>query len=145
VVLVVPMALVGVLLAQMMRGFDNNLYTQVGLILMIGLACKNAILIVEFARQLQAEGMSVTEAAVEATRRRFRPIVMTSFAFILGVVPLLGASGAGAASQQAIGTVVFGGMLSSTFLAIPFVPVLYVMTQKLAAWTTRRKKTGGNI
>ena len=145
VVLVVPMALVGVLLAQMIRGFDNNLYTQVGLILMIGLACKNAILIVEFARQLQTEGMSVTEAAIEATRRRFRPIVMTSFAFILGVVPLLGASGAGAASQQAIGTVVFGGMLSSTLLAIPFVPVLYVMTQKLEAWATSRKKTGGGI
>jgi len=144
VVLVVPMALVGVLLALMMRGFDNNLYTQVGLILMIGLACKNAILIVEFARQLQAEGMSVAEAAVEATRRRFRPIVMTSFAFILGVVPLLGASGAGAASQQAIGTVVFGGMLSSTLLAIPFVPVLYVMTQRLAAWTTGRNKAGTN-
>ncbi|WP_027147790.1 efflux RND transporter permease subunit [Methylobacter tundripaludum] len=140
VVLVVPMALVGVLLALMMRGFDNNLYTQVGLILMIGLACKNAILIVEFARQLQAEGMSVTEAAVEATRRRFRPIVMTSFAFILGVVPLLGASGAGAASQQAIGTVVFGGMLSSTLLAIPFVPVLYVMTQRMATWATDRSK-----
>lgn len=136
VVLVVPMALVGVLLALMMRGFDNNLYTQVGLILMIGLACKNAILIVEFARQLQADGMSVPEAAVEATRRRFRPIVMTSFAFILGVVPLLGASEAGAASQQAIGTVVFGGMLSSTLLAIPFVPVLYVVTQRLGAWTT---------
>ncbi|WP_333872883.1 efflux RND transporter permease subunit [Methylobacter sp.] len=136
VVLVVPMALVGVLLALMLRGFDNNLYTQVGLILMIGLACKNAILIVEFARQLQAEGKSVQEAAIEATRRRFRPIVMTSFAFILGVVPLLGASGAGAASQQAIGTVVFGGMLSSTLLAIPFVPVLYVITQRLAAWAT---------
>jgi HAE1 family hydrophobic/amphiphilic exporter-1 len=137
VVLVVPMALVGVLLALMMRGFDNNLYTQVGLILMIGLACKNAILIVEFARHLQAEGMSVTEAAVEATRRRFRPIVMTSFAFILGVVPLLGASGAGAASQQAIGTVVFGGMLSSTLLAIPFVPVLYVVTQRRPFWRAK--------
>ncbi len=136
VVLVVPMALVGVLLALMLQGFDNNLYTQVGLILMIGLACKNAILIVEFARQLQAEGMSLTEAAIEATRRRFRPIIMTSFAFILGVMPLLGASGAGAASQQAIGTVVFGGMLSSTLLAIPFVPVLYVMTQRLSAKKT---------
>ncbi len=141
VVLVVPMALVGVLLALMMRDFDNNLYTQVGLILMIGLACKNAILIVEFARQLQAEGKSAADAAVEATRRRFRPIVMTSFAFILGVVPLLGASGAGAASQQAIGTVVFGGMLSSTLLAIPFVPVLYVITQRLATtWATERNK-----
>ena len=77
---------------------------------------------------------------MEATRRRFRPIVMTSFAFILGVVPLLEASGAGAASQQAIGTVVFGGMLSSTLLAIPFVPVLYIMTQRLATWTAGRKK-----
>jgi len=141
VVLVVPMALVGILLALMMRGFDNNLFTQVGLILMIGLACKNAILIVEFARHLQAEGMSVTEAAVEATRRRFRPIVMTSFAFILGVVPLLGASGAGAASQQAIGTVVFGGMLSSTLLAIPFVPVLYITTYRFTNWLARRNRS----
>ncbi len=98
---------------------------------MIALASKNAILIVEFARDLQAEGMSVTEAAIEATSRRFRPIVMTSFAFILGVTPLLFATGAGAASQQAIGTVVFGGMLASTLLAIPFVPVFYVITQKL--------------
>lgn len=88
---------------------------------------------------LSPGGKSPVEAAVEATRRRFRPIVMTSFAFILGVVPLLGASGAGAASQQAIGTVVFGDMLSSTLLAIPFVPVLYVMTQRLAAWTARRR------
>ncbi|MGD0960520.1 MAG: multidrug efflux RND transporter permease subunit [Methylomonas sp.] len=134
VVMVVPMALVGVLLALMIRGFDNNLYTQVGLILMIGLACKNAILIVEFARQLQTEGMSAAEAAIEATRRRFRPIIMTSFAFILGVAPLLGASGAGAASQQAIGAVVFGGMLSSTLLAIPFVPVIYVIAQRWSAW-----------
>ncbi|MGZ4970599.1 MAG: efflux RND transporter permease subunit [Methylobacter sp.] len=140
VVLVVPMALVGVLLSLMIRGYDNNLFTQVGLILMIGLACKNAILIVEFARQLQAEGKSAQDAAVEATRRRFRPIIMTSFAFILGVVPLLGASEAGAASQRAIGTVVFGGMLSSTLLAIPFVPVLYVMTQRLSAWVAERNK-----
>ncbi|WP_394751693.1 efflux RND transporter permease subunit [Crenothrix sp.] len=142
VVLVVPMALVGVLLALILRNFDNNLYTQVGLILMIGLACKNAILIVEFARQLQSEGKSAVEAAVEATQRRFRPIIMTSFAFILGVVPLLGASGAGAASQQAIGTVVFGGMLSSTLLAIPFVPVLYVMTDRLSKWRNKDDKTG---
>jgi HAE1 family hydrophobic/amphiphilic exporter-1 len=96
------------------------------------LASKNAILIVEFARDLRREGMSIAEAAVEATSRRFRPIVMTSFAFILGVLPLLIAKGAGAASQQAIGTVVFGGMLSSTLLAIPFVPVFYVATQRLA-------------
>ena len=127
-----PLALVGVLLALMIRGFENDLYTQVGLVLMIALASKNAILIVEFARDLHAEGLSITEAAVEATRRRFRPIIMTSFAFILGVVPLLYAGGAGAASQRAIGTVVFGGMLSSTLLAIPFVPVFFVIFMGLS-------------
>jgi HAE1 family hydrophobic/amphiphilic exporter-1 len=132
VILVVPMALVGVLLALIFRGMENDLYTQVGLVLMIALASKNAILIVEFARDLHAQGLSITEAAVEATRRRFRPIIMTSFAFILGVTPLLYAGGAGAASQRAIGTVVFGGMLSSTLLAIPFVPVFYVIMQSLS-------------
>ena len=140
VILAVPMALVGVLVALMVRGFDNNLYTQIGLVLMIALASKNAILIVEFARDLQREGMSVTEAAVEATSRRFRPIVMTSFAFILGVAPLLFARGAGAASQQAIGTVVFGGMIASTLLAIPFVPVFYVVTQRLSEKRAGSKK-----
>ena len=135
VIMVVPMALVGIILAQITRHFDNNLYTQVGLVLMIALASKNAILVVEFARELREEGMALAEAAVEATRRRFRPIIMTSFAFILGVVPLLKAGGAGAASQQAIGTVVFGGMLASTLLAIPFVPVFYVITQR---WSERR-------
>jgi hydrophobic/amphiphilic exporter-1 (mainly G- bacteria), HAE1 family len=132
VILVVPMALVGVLLALMIRGFDNNLYTQVGLVLMIALAAKNAILIVEFARELRAEGMPIVEAAVEATRRRFRPIIMTSFAFILGVVPMAMASGAGAASQQALGTVVVGGMLASTLFAIPFVPVFYIIMQRIS-------------
>ena len=140
VILAVPMALVGVLVALMIRGFDNNLYTQIGLVLMIALASKNAILIVEFARDLQREGMSVTEAAVEATSRRFRPIVMTSFAFILGVAPLLFARGAGAASQEAIGTVVFGGMIASTLLAIPFVPVFYVITQRLSEKRAGSKK-----
>ncbi len=137
VILVVPMALVGVLLALIIRGYDNNLYTQVGLVLMIALASKNAILIVEYARDLHEQGLSITEAAIEATRRRFRPIVMTSFAFILGVVPLLMAGGAGAASQRAIGTVVFGGMISSTLLAIPFVPVFFVLMQGLSE---RRQK-----
>jgi hydrophobic/amphiphilic exporter-1 (mainly G- bacteria), HAE1 family len=139
VIFVVPIALVGVLLALMSRGSDNNLFTQVGLVLMIALASKNAILIVEFARDLHREGHSITEAAVEATRRRFRPIVMTSFAFILGVVPLMLAAGAGAASQQAIGTVVFGGMLASTLLAIPFVPVFYVLLENMHE---RRKGRG---
>jgi len=141
VIFVVPIALVGVVLALVSRGYDNNLYTQIGLVLMIALASKNAILIVEFARDLHHEGRSIAEAAVEATRRRFRPIVMTSFAFILGVVPLTVASGAGAASQQAIGTVVFGGMMASTFLAIPFVPVFYVLLERASERLRRRRRS----
>ena len=141
VILTVPMALVGVLLALIVRGFDNNLYTQVGLVLMIALAAKNAILIVEFARELRAEGMPIVDAAVEATRRRFRPIIMTSFAFILGVVPMATATGAGAASQQALGTVVVGGMLASTLFAIPFVPVFYIIMQRISERRSA-KKTG---
>ena len=131
VILAVPLALVGVLLALLIRGYDNNLYTQIGLVLMIALASKNAILIVEFARDLQKEGHVSYRGGIEATSRRFRPIMMTSFAFILGVAPLLLANGAGAASQRAIGTVVFGGMLSSTLLAIPFVPVFYVFIESV--------------
>lgn len=142
VILVVPMALVGVLLGLMARGYDNNLYTQVGLVLMIALSSKNAILIVEFARDLHREGHSLFDAAIEATRRRFRPIVMTSFAFIAGVSPLLIASGAGSASQRSIGTVVFGGMLASTLLAIPFVPVFYILTVRLEErWKNRKKSS----
>jgi HAE1 family hydrophobic/amphiphilic exporter-1 len=142
VILTVPMALVGVLLALIIRGFDNNLYTQVGLVLMIALAAKNAILIVEFARELRAEGMSIVDAAVEATRRRFRPIIMTSFAFILGVIPMATAAGAGAASQQALGTVVVGGMLASTLFAIPFVPVFYIVMQRISERRAAKAKPG---
>jgi len=128
----VPMALVGIVVALVIRRFPNDLYTQIGLVLLIALAAKNAILIVEFARELKAQGMSTVDAAVEATRRRFRPIVMTSIAFILGVVPLLTATGAGSASQQSLGTVVFGGMIASTLLAIPFVPVFYILMQRVS-------------
>jgi hydrophobic/amphiphilic exporter-1 (mainly G- bacteria), HAE1 family len=106
---------------------------------MIALSSKNAILIVEFARDLHKEGRSITESAIEATRRRFRPIIMTSFAFIIGVVPLIVAFGAGSASQRAIGTVVFGGMLSSTLLAIPFVPVFYVLMESLSERFKKQK------
>ncbi len=139
VILTVPMALVGILVALMVRQFPVDLYTQIGLVLMVALAAKNAILVVEFARELRASGMGIVEAAVEATRRRFRPIVMTSFAFILGVVPLVFASGAGAASQQSLGTVVFGGMLASTLLAIPFCTVFYIEMERLSEWTRRGK------
>jgi len=142
VILVVPTALVGILAALMMRRFPVDLYTQIGLVLMIGLAAKNAILIVEFARDLTAEGMNTAAAAVEATRRRFRPILMTSIAFILGVVPLLTATGAGAASQQSLGTVVFGGMLASTLIAIPFVSVFFIAVRKVSGAYVERTPAG---
>jgi HAE1 family hydrophobic/amphiphilic exporter-1 len=132
VILVVPTALLGILIAIFVRKFPVDLYTQIGLVLMIALAAKNAILIIEFARDLTLEGLGTVEAAVEATRRRFRPILMTSIAFILGVVPLLIAGGAGAASQQSLGTVVFGGMLASTLIAIPFVSVFFITVRKVS-------------
>jgi len=131
VILVVPLGLLGVVTAVNIRGFDNNVYTQIGVVLIIALASKNAILIVEFARELRLTGKGIREAALEAARMRFRPIIMTSFAFILGVVPLVFATGAAAASRQALGTAVFGGMITSTVLAVFCVPVFYVMIQGL--------------
>jgi len=132
VIMVVPLALLGTVIAIAVRGMDNNIYTQIGIVLIIALASKNAILIVEFARELRACGRSILEAAVEASRLRFRPILMTSFAFILGIVPLIRATGAGAASRRALGTAVFGGMIAATVLAVFFVPVFYVLMQRLA-------------
>ncbi len=132
VILVVPLALMGTVIAVAYRGFDNNVYTQIGVVLIIALASKNAILIVEFARELRSKGRSILEAAVEASRLRFRPILMTSFAFILGILPLVGATGAGAASRQSLGTAVFGGMLAATLLAVFFVPVFFVVMQRLS-------------
>jgi multidrug efflux pump len=140
VLLAVPFALFGAIAAIWLRGIENDIYFQIGLTVLIALAAKNAILIVEFARELKGEGMSVVDAAVEATRRRFRPILMTSIAFILGVVPLLTATGAGSASQQSLGTVVFGGMIASTLLAIPFVPVFYIMMQRVSEQLGNRAK-----
>jgi len=131
VILVVPLGLLGVIAAVNIRGMDNNIYTQIGVVLIIALASKNAILIVEFARELRIKGRTIREAVVEASRLRFRPILMTSFAFILGVVPLVWARGAAAASRQALGTAVFGGMVTSTVLAVFFVPVFYVAIQSL--------------
>jgi HAE1 family hydrophobic/amphiphilic exporter-1 len=110
---------------------DNNIYTQIGIVLIIALASKNAILIVEFARELRLAGRSIRGAAAEAARMRFRPIIMTSFAFILGVLPLVFATGAGAASRQSLGTAVCGGMITATVLAVFFVPVFYVAIQSL--------------
>jgi hydrophobic/amphiphilic exporter-1 (mainly G- bacteria), HAE1 family len=131
VILVVPLALLGTVAAVAIRGMDNNIYTQIGIVLIIALASKNAILIVEFARELQAKGHDLLDAAVRAARQRFRPILMTSFAFILGIVPLVSAEGAGAASRRALGTAVFGGMIAATVLAVFFVPVFYVVVQYL--------------
>jgi HAE1 family hydrophobic/amphiphilic exporter-1 len=141
VILVVPLALLGTVAAVAVRGMDNNIYTQVGIVLIIALASKNAILIVEFARDLRKQGRSVLEAAVEASRLRFRPILMTSFAFIFGIFPLVGATGAGAAARQSLGTAVFGGMIAATVLAVFFVPVFYVVMQGLSEWRLRKKTT----
>lgn len=131
VILVVPLGLLGVVAAVYLRSFDNNIYTKIGVVLIIALASKNAILIVEFARELRFAGRSIIDAAIEAAKMRFRPIVMTSFAFILGVAPLVWATGAGAASRQALGTAVFGGMISAVVLAVFFVPTFYVAIQSL--------------
>ena len=132
VILSIPFGILGALLAIWTRGLTNDIYFQIGLVTLIGLAAKNAILIVEFANQRYAEGASLADAALDAARLRFRPIIMTSMAFILGVFPLVVASGAGAASRNSIGTGVFGGMLAATFLAIFFVPLFFVVTGKIA-------------
>jgi HAE1 family hydrophobic/amphiphilic exporter-1 len=129
VLLAVPMALLGALGAQYLRGLQNDVYCQIGLVMLIGLSSKNAILIVEFAEQLRHRGMPIAEAAVEAARLRLRPILMTSLAFILGVLPLVLATGAGQGGRHSVGTVVFGGMLASTVLNLFFIPVLYLVIE----------------
>ena len=141
ILLSVPMAMLGALIAQSARGQLNDVYCQIGLVMLIGLASKNGILIVEFAEQLRHKGLSVREAAVEAARIRLRPILMTSFAFILGVLPLVFASGAGAQSRHSVGTAVFGGMIVSTALNLFFIPVLYVIVKSL---TEREKAPATN-
>jgi len=135
VLLAVPMAMLGALLAQSLRGLQNDVYCQVGLVMLIGLASKNAILIVEFAEQLRERGLPLVEATVEAARIRLRPILMTSFAFILGVVPLMVARGAGQEGRHSVGTTVFGGMIMSTMLNLFFIPVLYLIIE---GWRERR-------
>ncbi len=133
IILIVPMCLLSAIAGIWLRGMDNNIFTQIGLIVLVGLASKNAILIVEFAKQLEDTGKSITDAAVEAARLRLRPILMTSFAFILGVVPLVLATGAGAEMRRALGTTVFFGMLGVTFFGLFLTPVFYVVIRKLTA------------
>jgi HAE1 family hydrophobic/amphiphilic exporter-1 len=147
----VPLALLGTVAALTYLGATNvaaaqagvastNLYTQIGLILLIALGSKNAILIVEYARQRRAEGMDAVHAAVEGARLRFRPIIMTSFAFILGVLPLVTATGAGASARISIGIAVFYGMIASTCLVVVFVPSFYVVMQRIEEWRSGKAR-----
>ena len=140
VLLVVPLGVLGVLLATLLRGLSNDVYFQIGLVTIIGLSAKNAILIIEFAKDLQAQGKSAVEAALEAAQLRFRPIVMTSLAFTLGVLPLFLASGASSASQRAIGTGVIGGMITGTILAVLFVPVFFVLVRSFFKGSQRQRE-----
>ena len=140
VILVVPLAVVGTILALVSRGFDNNVYTQIGIVLLIGLASKNAILVVDFAREQRLQGKSILEAATTAAQLRFRPILMTAISSIAGFMPLVIASGAGAASRQAIGTAVVGGMAAATIFSLIFTPVFYVVMQRLSETVGKRPK-----
>ena len=143
IILIVPMTLLAAMIGVNLRGMDNNILTQIGLVVLIGLAAKNAILIVEFAKQAEEEGLNPIDAVVRAAQSRLRPILMTSFAFILGVVPLVIASGPGHELRQALGTAVFAGMLGVTFFGLVFTPTFYVATRMLSermrAWRERRK------
>jgi hydrophobic/amphiphilic exporter-1 (mainly G- bacteria), HAE1 family len=139
IILAVPLAVLGALAAQKLRGLVNDVYCQIGLVMLIGLASKNAILIVEFAEQLRARGMSDAEAVVEAAHLRLRPILMTSFAFILGMLPLVFATGSGAESRHSLGTAVVGGVLVSTLLNLLFTPALYLLMRRALAWVRPRR------
>jgi hydrophobe/amphiphile efflux-1 (HAE1) family protein len=141
VILAVPLGLFGALAGNWLRNFPYDIYTQIGIVTLIGLAAKNAILIVEFAKLRREEGMGIEQAAMEAASLRLRPILMTSFAFLLGVAPLLLATGAGAASRRSLGTAVFSGMIAATVLAIFIVPVLFVVIDRLAERGKRDAKT----
>ncbi|MDP5009549.1 MAG: efflux RND transporter permease subunit, partial [Glaciimonas sp.] len=140
VMLVVPLGILGALLGVTFRGMPNDVYFKVGMIAVVGLSAKNAILIIEFAKDLQAQGMGLVEATLEAVHLRFRPIIMTSMAFILGVLPLVIASGAGSASQRAIGTGVMGGMITATVLAVFLVPVFFVVVRGFFKGSERQRK-----
>ncbi len=142
VILAVPLGIFGALVGILTRSYAYDVYTQIGIVTLIGLASKNAILIVEFAKLRREEGMTPCAAALEAAKLRLRPIIMTSFAFILGVLPLVYATGAGASSRRALGTTVLGGMLAATLLAIFFVPMLYVITEN---WATKWRKPAADL
>ncbi len=146
IIISVPVATLGALLGLWLAGFSLSIYAQIGLVLLVGLACKNAILIVEFAQSRREDGLSIAEAAVDGGRIRFRPVLMTSFTFIFGLIPLVIATGAGAGSRQAIGITVFSGMLSTTLFGIFLIPVLYFVFQsareKGGAWRARRRLKG---
>ncbi len=125
-----PLGVVGALIATWMRGLENDVYFQVGLLTVVGLSAKNAILIVEFANEINSRGRELVESTLEASRQRLRPILMTSLAFIFGVLPMAISSGAGSGSQHAVGTGVMGGMISATLLAIFFVPLFFVLVRR---------------
>jgi multidrug efflux pump len=140
VILVVPLGVLGVVLAAHLRGLENDIYFKVGLITIIGLAAKNAVLIIEFAKDLHAQGKDLVASVLEAVHMRFRPILMTSMAFILGVLPLVLASGAGSASQRAIGTGVMGGMITATALSVFFTPVFFVVVRRIFKGSERQRR-----
>ena len=142
VILIVPMCLLASVVGIGLRGMQNDILVQIGFIVLIGLAAKNAILIVEFARQAEASGLDRVQAAIQAARMRLRPILMTSFSFIMGVVPLVLASGAGAEMRQSLGTAVFSGMLGVTFFGLIFTPVFYIVFRGIAQ---RRERRGRRV
>jgi multidrug efflux pump subunit AcrB len=140
VILIVPMCLLASITGVSLRGMQNDILVQIGFIVLIGLAAKNAILIVEFARQAEAAGLGRREAAMQAARTRLRPILMTSFSFIMGVVPLVLATGAGAEMRQSLGTAVFSGMLGVTFFGLLFTPVFYIVCRGFVVRGERRRR-----
>src|SRR6185295_12422729 len=140
VLLAVPLGVLGAVIGATLRGMENDVFFKVGLITVIGLSAKNAILIIEFAKDLVAEGKDVIEATLQAVHLRFRPILMTSIAFILGVLPLVVSTGAGSASQRAIGTGVMGGMITATVLALLFVPVFFVVVRRIFKGSERQRR-----
>jgi multidrug efflux pump len=140
IILIVPMSLLCALGGIALRALDDNLFTQIGFVVLAGLACKNAVLIVEFAKQQRDQGQARWEAAIEASRLRLRPIMMTSLALILGVIPLMLSSGAGAEMRQTLGTAVFSGMLGVTFFGLFLTPVFYYVLQGLSDWRAQEVK-----